>query len=70
MDADAVIEQIERLSPSERRKVEEFLRGSTTHPPQPHPTEKTLHELLADSPFADLDFGPEGVRSPVREVEL
>lgn len=68
MDADAVIEQIERLSPSDRRKVEAFLRGSTIEPPKPNPAEKTLHQLLADSPFADLDFSPTGIRAPVREV--
>lgn len=32
--------------------------------------QKTLSSLLADSPLRDLDFGEEGVKSPVREVEL
>lgn len=30
----------------------------------------TLHRLLANSPLKDLEFGEEGVKSPVREVEL
>ncbi len=32
--------------------------------------QKTLYSLLAESPLRDLDFGEEGVKSPVREVEL
>lgn len=32
--------------------------------------QKTLYSLLANSPLRDLDFGEEGVKSPVREVEL
>ncbi|MBC6445431.1 MAG: type II toxin-antitoxin system Phd/YefM family antitoxin [Alphaproteobacteria bacterium GM202ARS2] len=32
--------------------------------------QKTLSSLLADSPLRNLDFGEEGVKSPVREVEL
>jgi prevent-host-death family protein len=31
---------------------------------------KTLYSLLSNSPLRDLDFGEEGVKSPVREVEL
>jgi antitoxin Phd len=30
----------------------------------------TLHALLANSPLKDLEFGEQGVTSPVREVEL
>ena len=30
----------------------------------------SLHELLCQSPLNRLDFDDEGVRSPVREVEL
>jgi len=30
----------------------------------------TLHGLLARSPLKDLEFGEEGAKSPVREVEL
>ena len=30
----------------------------------------TLHELLSQSPLNRLDFGEEGVRSPVRDVVL
>lgn len=30
----------------------------------------SLHALLSDSPLKDLEFGEEGVPSPVREVEL
>ena len=29
-----------------------------------------LHDLLSKSPLNRLDFGDEGVRSPVREVDL
>ena len=29
-----------------------------------------LHDLLSSSPLNRLDFGHEGVRSPVREVDL
>jgi prevent-host-death family protein len=29
-----------------------------------------LHELLSRGPLRDLDFGEEGVRSPVRDVDL
>lgn len=29
-----------------------------------------LSEMIANSPLADLEFEHEGVRSPVREVEL
>jgi prevent-host-death family protein len=44
--------------------VEEFARlAGPAHRPG-------LHELLSQSPFADLDFEPEGVRAPVREVIL
>lgn len=32
--------------------------------------QKTLYSLLSNSPLRDLDFGEEGVKSPVREVEL
>lgn len=32
--------------------------------------QKTLYSLLSESPLRDLDFGEEGVKSPVREVEL
>lgn len=32
--------------------------------------QKTLSSLLSESPLRDLDFGGEGVKSPVREVEL
>lgn len=32
--------------------------------------QKTLHSLLSESPLRDLDFGEEGVKSPVREVEF
>lgn len=32
--------------------------------------QKTLYSLLSESPLRDLDFGEEGVMSPVREVEL
>jgi len=32
--------------------------------------QKTLSSLLSESPLRDLDFGEEGVKSPVREVEL
>jgi len=32
--------------------------------------QKTLYNLLSESPLRDLDFGEEGVKSPVREVEL
>ena len=32
--------------------------------------QKTLSGLLSESPLRDLDFGEEGVKSPVREVEL
>ncbi len=42
--------------------AEEFTRlAGTAHRPG-------LHELLSQSPFADLDFEPESVRSPVRDV--
>ena len=30
----------------------------------------SLHELLSHSPFADLDFEPEGILGPVREASL
>lgn len=30
----------------------------------------SLHALLSESPLRDLDFGEEGMPSPVREVEL
>lgn len=30
----------------------------------------SLHTLLSKSPLSKLDFGVEGVRSPVRDVEL
>lgn len=30
----------------------------------------SLHALLSESPLKDLEFGEEGVPSPVREVEL
>ncbi len=30
----------------------------------------SLHSLLSESPFSKLDFEPEGVRSPVRDIEL
>jgi len=30
----------------------------------------SLHSLLADSPLKDLEFGSDGEKSPVREVEL
>ena len=33
-------------------------------------TSESLHELLCQSPLNRLDFDVEGVRSPVREVEL
>jgi len=44
--------------------AEEFARlvGTADRP--------SLHELLSQSPFADLDFEPASVRSPVREVAL
>ena len=29
-----------------------------------------LHELLSESPLSRIAFGEEGVRSPVREIEL
>jgi hypothetical protein len=29
-----------------------------------------LHVLLSNSPLRDLEFGEEGERSPVRDVEL
>jgi len=32
--------------------------------------QKTLYSLLSESPLRDLDFGEEGVKSPVRKVEL
>ena len=32
--------------------------------------QKTLYSLLSESPLRDLEFGEEGVKSPVREVEL
>lgn len=32
--------------------------------------QKTLYSLLSESPLKDLEFGEEGVKSPVREVEL
>ena len=32
--------------------------------------QKTLYSLLSESPLRELDFGEEGVKSPVREVEL
>lgn len=32
--------------------------------------QKTLYSLLSESPLRDLDLGDEGVKSPVREVEL
>ena len=31
---------------------------------------RSLHALLSQSPLRDLDFGEEGERSPVRDVEL
>ena len=30
----------------------------------------SLHELLSESPLSRIAFGEEGVRSPVREIEL
>lgn len=33
-------------------------------------TSESLHELLCQSPLNRLDFDEEGVRSPVRELEL
>ena len=30
----------------------------------------SLHELLSESPLSRITFGEDGVRSPVREVEL
>ncbi len=33
-------------------------------------TSASLHDLLSQSPLNRLEFGDEGVRSPVREVEL
>jgi antitoxin Phd len=30
----------------------------------------SLHALLSESPLSKLDFEPEGVRSPVRDIEL
>ena len=33
-------------------------------------TSASLHDLLLQSPLNSLEFGDEGVRSPVREVEL
>ncbi len=33
-----------------------------------HPT--SLHALLSQSPLSRLQFGEDGIRSPVREVEL
>lgn len=32
--------------------------------------QKTLYSLLSESPLRDLDFGEEGVKSTVREIEL
>jgi len=44
--------------------AEEFARmvGTADQP--------SLHELLSQSPFAELDFDPVGIRAPVREVAL
>jgi antitoxin Phd len=36
----------------------------------PAAAQPSLHELLSSSPLRDLDFEREGVRSPVRDVEL
>ena len=36
----------------------------------PSHSQPNLHELLCDSPLADLDFEFEGERSEVRDVEL
>ncbi len=32
--------------------------------------QKTLYSLLSESPLRDLDFGEEGIKTPVREVKL
>ena len=37
---------------------------------QPARTSGSLHELLSQSPLNRLQFDDEGVRSPVREVDL
>jgi antitoxin Phd len=42
--------------------AEEYARLAAARP--------SLHELLSSSPLCDLDFEHEGVRSPVRDVEL
>jgi hypothetical protein len=31
---------------------------------------RSLHALLSNSPLRDLEFGEEGERSPVRDIEL
>ena len=36
----------------------------------PATTQPNLHELLSQSPLAELDFNFEAERSPVRDVEL
>ena len=36
----------------------------------PATEQPSLHELLSNSPLADLDFDFESARSPVRDVEL
>ena len=36
----------------------------------PASDQTSLHMILSTSPLADIDFGREGVRSPIRDVEL
>lgn len=36
----------------------------------PAAAQPSLHALLSSSPLRDLDFEHEGVRSPVRDIEL
>ena len=69
MNTEALLEEIQKLTPAQKQMVRDFLADDA----KAEPTSKlpSLRELLSQSPFARMDFEPpEGVRSPVRPVEV
>lgn len=84
METQALIEEIRKLPPDQKLVVRDFIlrlledvppqnTGKSTKPSADTSSTRhrlTLHQMLSRSPFADLEFDPEGIRAPVRPVAL
>ncbi|MGK0185756.1 MAG: hypothetical protein ACI9R3_001537 [Verrucomicrobiales bacterium] len=69
MNNEMLIEELRKLTPAQRQVAKEFLLADTQE--EASQDRRSLREVLSQSPFAKMDFEPpQGVRSPIRPVEL